>query len=309
MDIALMIEGQDGLNWARWKRLVRAAEDLGFAGLYRSDHFTNPNPPDKASLELWVSLTWLADNTERIEFGPLVTPMSFRHPVFTARMGKDVEALSDGRFILGVGGGWQEREHEMFGFPLRKGAGRFDRLEEAVQVIHSLLRSESPVSFNGDYYQVKEAELLPRLEDRSRPPLLIGGNGQNRTLPLVAQYADEWNGVFIDAETYHELNQHQDGLLAEAGRSPSDVRRSVMTNVVFGDSQARLDEKLQARGRSLEDFMNGPEIVGVGDEIIPQIRLYEEAGAERIMLQWLEQDDLKGLEAMAHIVLPAFHDS
>ena len=83
VEIAIMIEGQDGLNWPRWQRIARAVEDLGFAGLYRSDHFTNASAPDKDSLEMWVSLTWLASNTQRIEFGPLVSPVSFRDPVFT----------------------------------------------------------------------------------------------------------------------------------------------------------------------------------------------------------------------------------
>ena len=86
LEIAIMIEGQNGLTWPRWQQLARAVEDLGFVGLYRSDHFTNPNPPDMESLELWVSLTWLAGHTSRLEFGPLVTPVSFRHPALTARM-------------------------------------------------------------------------------------------------------------------------------------------------------------------------------------------------------------------------------
>src|SRR5574338_1726373 len=101
VEIAIMIEGQDGLTWPRWMRLARAVEDLGFAGLYRSDHFTNAAPPDKESLELWVSLTWLASNTRRIEFGPLVSPVSFRHPIFTARIGAQVDDLSGGRLRLG----------------------------------------------------------------------------------------------------------------------------------------------------------------------------------------------------------------
>ncbi len=91
MDIAIMIEGQNGLNWSRWQAMAKAVEEFGFAGLYRSDHFTNMNPPALDSLELWVSLTWLATNTKRIEFGPLVTPTSFRDPIFTARMAKDVD--------------------------------------------------------------------------------------------------------------------------------------------------------------------------------------------------------------------------
>src|SRR4051794_5742705 len=100
-EVALMIEGQNGLTWARWQRLAQLAEDFGFAGLYRSDHFTNPRPPDVDSLEAWISLTWLADHTQRIEFGPLVSPISFRHPVHLARMALQVDELSGGRLRLG----------------------------------------------------------------------------------------------------------------------------------------------------------------------------------------------------------------
>jgi alkanesulfonate monooxygenase SsuD/methylene tetrahydromethanopterin reductase-like flavin-dependent oxidoreductase (luciferase family) len=80
IDIAIMVEGQNGLNWARWQNLAKAVEDLGFTGLYRSDHFTNANPPDLDSLDLWISLAWLATHTKKIEFGSLVSPVSFRHP-------------------------------------------------------------------------------------------------------------------------------------------------------------------------------------------------------------------------------------
>ncbi|MCB0081201.1 MAG: LLM class flavin-dependent oxidoreductase, partial [Caldilineaceae bacterium] len=134
MDIAIMLEGQHGLNWPRWQRIVRAVEDLGFAGLYRSDHFTNPSPPDLDSLELWISLAWLASHTSRIEFGSMVSPVSFRHPVWTARMAKDVDNLSGGRLILGVGAGWQEREHANFGFDLLEVPERFARFEEGLEV-------------------------------------------------------------------------------------------------------------------------------------------------------------------------------
>ena len=84
LEIAIMIEGQNGLTWPRWQKIVRLVEELGFVGLFRSDHFTNGNLPELESLELWTSLTWLASNTRRIEFGPLVTPFSFRHPAHTA---------------------------------------------------------------------------------------------------------------------------------------------------------------------------------------------------------------------------------
>ena len=115
MEVAIMVEGQNGLNWPRWKRLATAVEELGFVGLYRSDHYTNMNPPDKDSLELWVSLTWLASNSNRIEFRPLVSPVSFREPSMTARMATAVDDLSSGRMIVRQEAGWQEREHKHYG--------------------------------------------------------------------------------------------------------------------------------------------------------------------------------------------------
>jgi alkanesulfonate monooxygenase SsuD/methylene tetrahydromethanopterin reductase-like flavin-dependent oxidoreductase (luciferase family) len=132
MELAIMVEGQNGLNWARWQQLAQAVEDLGFTGLYRSDHFTNAQPPALDSLELWVSLTWLAAHTRRIQFGPLVSPVSFRDPVFTARIAMQVDDLSGGRLQLGLGAGWQVHEHEMFGYSLLSSEPRFKRFQEGL---------------------------------------------------------------------------------------------------------------------------------------------------------------------------------
>ena len=210
LEIAIMLEGQNGLNWPRWQKLAAAVEDLGFAGLYRSDHFTNADGPDLDSLELWVSLTWLASHTRRIEFGPLVTPFSFRHPAFTARMACAVDDLSGGRLTVGVGAGWQEREHRHFGFDLLDVRRRFACFEEGLQVITRLLKSDTPVDFNGTYYQLNEAILLPRPRRPGGPPLLIGGNGVERTLPLVARFAKEWNAVFLPAAKFAASNRRLD---------------------------------------------------------------------------------------------------
>jgi len=307
MELCLMIEGQEGLTWERWKRIARAAEDLGYTGLFRSDHFTIPHHPNDDSLELWASLTWLASHTERIEFGPLVAPVSFRHPVFIARTGKDIDTLSDGRLTLGVGGGWQDLEHEMFGFPLLKGKGRFDRFAEGAEVVHRLLREPGPVTFDGAYYQLREAQLLPPPIAPGRPPLLIGGHGRRRTLPLAARLADEWNCAFQSPEAFRDLNLYLDGLIEAEGRDPASVRRSVMTNILYGQDQADLERKVRARGSSLDEQRTRPIIVGAGDEIIPQLQAYQWAGVQRIMLQWLELDDLDGIASLAETALPVFH--
>ena len=146
LEIAIMIEGQNGLTWPRWQNIAAAVEDLGFAGLYRSDHFTNADAPDMDSLECWTSLTWLASHTRRIEFGPLVSPVSFRSPALTARIAAAVDDLSGGRLTLGLGAGWQDREHHLFGYDLLVMQSRFARFNEGLEVITRLLKSDQPVS-------------------------------------------------------------------------------------------------------------------------------------------------------------------
>ncbi len=303
LEIAIMIEGQNGLNWPRWQNIVRAVEELGFVGLYRSDHYTNANPPDKDSLELWVSLTWLAANTERIEFGPLVSPVSFRDPTMTARMASAVDDLSNGRLTLGLGAGWQEREHTNFGWHLLEIPERFDRFAEGLEVISQLLNSVEPVDFEGAYYELNEAIMLPRPQRPGGPPLLIGGNGMKRTLPLAAKYAQEWNGVFLTPAGFAKRAERLGELLAENGRSPQDMRYSLMTGTIFGETAAELQAKLDSRSTTAADMQARGLVVGTGDQLRDQLVAFAEAGVQRIMLQWLDLDDLDGLEALAKAVL------
>jgi F420-dependent oxidoreductase-like protein len=305
MEIALMIEGQNGLTWPRWQRLAAAAEELGFAGLFRSDHFTNAAPPDRESLELWVSLAWLASHSRRLAFGPLVTPLSFRDPVLTARMARDVDDLSGGRLTLGLGAGWQQREHEHFGYNLLDIDGRFRRLREGVEIVTRLLRSDEPVTFAGEFYRLQEAVLLPRPQRPGGPPLLIGGNGPRRTLPLAAQVADEWNATFQTPAGFAALSARLDARLQAAGRPADAVRRSLMTGAVFGRDAGELAARLAARGRTAEELRARGLLVGTGAECAEQLAALAAAGVQRVMIQWLELDDLAGLEALARAVLPA----
>lgn len=304
MDIAIMIEGQDGLTWPRWQRLAEAVEALGFAGLYRSDHFTNANPPDKESLELWVSLTWLASHTRRIEFGPLVSPVSFRHPTLTARMAAAVDDLSGGRLTLGLGAGWQQREHHNYGWELLDVPARFARFEEGLEVVTRLLQSDTPVDFDGRYYRLREGILLPRPHRPGGPPILIGGNGPKRTLPLVVRYAAEWNAVYVPPARFAELNRQLDDMLALAGRRPEEVRRSLMTGTLFGRDETEVSARLKARNRTAAELRDIGVAVGTGNAIVDQLGQWQAAGVQRVMLQWLDQDDLDGLEALAAAVLP-----
>jgi F420-dependent oxidoreductase-like protein len=305
VQIGLMIEGQDGLNWNRWMHILRAAEELPFAFVFRSDHFTNPSPPDQDSLELWTSLTYAASHTERIEFGPLVSPVTFRHPSITARVAAAVDDLSNGRLVLGIGAGWNDREHRTFGIPFPPTATRLEMLEEYLQVVALLLRSDEPVSFQGKHYSLDEAILLPRPSRPGGPPILVGGNGPKRTLPLAARYANEWNAVFVGPERLRRLNDRLDSLLDEVGRPRDAVVRSAMVGTIFAHDEGELQARLSRRNLTVEGAIEAGWLTGTPDMWIQQLSALADAGAERIMLQWLDQDNLADLEVIARDVLPS----
>ncbi len=315
-NISLMIEGQNGLTWERWKHLVSATDELGFAGLFRSDHFTNARPPDKDSLELIVSLTYAASHSQRIHFGSLVAPFSFRHPTILARQAAALDDLSGGRMILGVGAGWQEREHTKFGLDLGDIPTRVARFEEGLEVITRLLRNDVPTSFEGRFYNLRDAVLLPRPQRPGGPPILIGGNGPRRTLPLVARFANMWNAIALTVDEFREASARLDRLLVEVGRKPQDVARTVMLLTYFGRDEQALDRKLSFRhddphyaGKTLEESAQHVRatrsaIVGTPSQVVDQLREYVASGVHEIMIQWLDLDDMDGIRAFAAEVLP-----
>jgi F420-dependent oxidoreductase-like protein len=300
--IGIMIEGQDGLNWTRWQRILQAAEDFGYQCVFRSDHFTNASGEDKDSLELWVSLTYAASHTQRIEFGSLVTPVTFRHPAMTVRMAAAVDDLSGGRLILGMGAGWQEREHSKFGVPFYDVPTRYAMFSDALEITTRLLESDTHISYTGKHFSLNDAVLLPR--PKRRTPILVGGNGPKRTLAFAAQYADEWNGVYLTPEGCKERNTLLDEMLTKQGRKPGDVKRSLMTQVIYGENDAALQAKLDARGSKADELIQRGVIVGTASAVIDQIGRYAETGMQRIMLQWLDQDNIADLEKIARDVLP-----
>ena len=297
--LGLMVEGQLGLTWERWARLLDAAENLGFDSVFRSDHYTTGAPQE--SLETFISLAYAADHTRRIEFGSLVAPVTFRQPALTAKMGAQIDDLSNGRLVLGLGAGWNESEHREFGIPFYTKKTRFDMFEEALELTELLFNHDEPVSFQGKHFTLDGATLLPRPKRSGGPPILIGGGGKQRTLPLAARYADEWNVPFVSPEKYRELNDHLTGLLQERGRDPKSVKRSIMTQLIIGKTEA------EVRARSADHKEPDKVIIGTPSEVVDRIGAYAEAGVERFMLQWLDLDDIDGIELTARDVLPHFH--
>jgi alkanesulfonate monooxygenase SsuD/methylene tetrahydromethanopterin reductase-like flavin-dependent oxidoreductase (luciferase family) len=171
-----------------------------------------------------------------------------------------------------------------------------------LDVITQLMRSEEPVDFEGEYYRLQQAVLLPKSQRPNGPPIVIGGNGPKLTLPLVVQYASEWNCVALTPDRFADLNAHLDLLLTQAGRQPENVRRSMMTNLTFGRDEDQLQRKLDGRDQS--DMLARGMIAGTPAQIVAQLGSYAKVGLQRVMLQWLDLDDLDGLEELARTVLP-----
>jgi len=276
-DVGIMIEGQAGLNWPRWDRVLKMAENVGFQCVFRSDHFTNPGPPDMDSLELFTSLTYAATHTSRIELGSLVAPVTFRHPMMTLRQATQIDELSGGRLILGLGAGWQQREHDNYGIPFHDFKTRFELLTDELEMFRRLQASTEPVTFQGRHISISDAVLLPTPTRRTR--ILIGGNGPRRTLPLAARYADEWNGVFIDPPRFAERSARLDQLLSEQDRAPDSVKRSLMIPFAWVS----------------------------GDDGVEKMDAYIERGCQRFMLQIVEYDDLSEIERWGRTNLRRFH--
>lgn len=304
VEISIMVEGQDGLSWPRWQRLVRATEDLGFDGLYRSDHFTNPQGPFLDALELWTSFTWLASNTTRIRFGAMVSPVSFRDPVLLAWQASGVDALAGGRLDIGLGAGWQEREHTSFGYDLLKVPQRFDRFGEALEVIRSLTRSATPVSFQGTYYTLDDAMLSPRSPQPNGPPITVGGTGPRRTLPLVATFADEWNFNNRTVEDYLALNVRLDELLDQQGRPRTAVRRTMASALSIGATDLDVRKKIGDSDKA--DLIEQGHFAGTPAEVTANLQRYVDNGVDGFKIRLLDLDDISSLELLASEVLPHF---
>jgi F420-dependent oxidoreductase-like protein len=311
-----MIEGQEGLTWERWRRIIETADTNGFNSVWRSDHlFSLMGSPDRDCIALWPSLNEVGYRSSRLEFGQLVSPITFRHPVHLAIDAVAADELSGGRFLLGVGAGWNENEHKAFGFPLPQLKERMDRFEEGLKVI-TLLLSDEKVSFQGTYFQLDEAQSSPSPTRGSKVPIVIGGGGEKRTLRLVAEYADEWNITPATLEAYagkvEVLLRHCE----DVGRDPETIRRSIMLGHIIGRNQ----DELKRRAASIQKVFNAPSdadpeelisrfrergmLVGAPEEIVEQIQARAEQGVERIMLQTHDQTDMESLELFASDVMP-----
>ena len=182
----------NGQSWDDTLEGCRHAEATGWDGIWYADHFMpNEENIDQPIHEAWSVLAAIAVSVPRVRIGPLVAGNTYRSPALTAKIATTIDHISGGRVVLGIGAGWQENEHEKYGFEFSTLKGRLDRLDEAVEIITSLLANER-TEYQGTHYALTDAPLDPK-PVQSKLPLLIGGGGRKRTLRTAAKFADEWN--------------------------------------------------------------------------------------------------------------------
>ena len=283
-----------GGRWNELKAMARHAEAAGFDSLWIADHLVIPFPaqPALGRWECWTILSALAAVTSRVELGTLVTCTSFRNPALLAKMAATVEEISDGRLILGLGAGYYEPEFREFGFPFDHRMGRF---EEALRIIHGLLRSGG-IDFEGQYYQARNCELRPRGPRPNGPPILIGAQADRpRSLRLTAQYADYWN-TFIGTndKDFTVVHKAVDEACIKAGRDPATLHRTASAMIDLPGSE-KSPAAVQAYRSSRALTAGTPEV------LVERLRALAGAGIGHVQL-WLEPNTRAGIDAFLPVL-------
>jgi alkanesulfonate monooxygenase SsuD/methylene tetrahydromethanopterin reductase-like flavin-dependent oxidoreductase (luciferase family) len=289
----------------------RLAEDLGFDAIFLGDH-------PAWALECWVHLAALAVTTSRIRLGLNVAAIPFRHPVMTARLAADLDNLSDGRLILGLGIGWDANEFANLGLPFPPVPERQAALEEALTMIRGVW-GDAPFTFQGRYYQTTNARVAPPPRQHPSPPVLIGGGGERVTLRQVAQYADACNlvtygtGLLSAAATSADierklavLRRHCDAL----GRPFETVLRTVSTGwLILGADAARVQAKLNHYfPEGLEQRYAGPwrnfVVALTPEDAVAYFQTFADVGIQYFVVETLDAADDETIRLLAERVVP-----
>jgi F420-dependent oxidoreductase-like protein len=309
MRVALMIEGQEDVTWEDWVALAETCERSGVEALFRSDHYLSVSGAlQRGALDAWGTINALAARTSTLRLGTMVSPASFRHPSVLAKLVTTADHVSGGRVELGMGTGWSEIEHRAFGFPFLPMGERMDVLEEQLEIVHDGHWGEGSFSFRGRHYTLEDLDARPKPVQHPHPPLIMGGAAGPRSARLAARFADEYNTVMPTLEEIAERRASIAGACREAGRDP--IPFTVMTTSLIGADQAEVER----RARELSEWQGRPVdlaavadtwIAGTLEEVTARLRVYEEAGVERIYLQHLLHRDLDAVELIGRELVPA----
>jgi F420-dependent oxidoreductase-like protein len=271
------------------------AEESGFDSVHVMDHFFQLpllGRPDQPMFECYTLLSALAARTKRVKLGAMVGGVTYRNPGLLAKEVTALDVISQGRAIWAIGAAWYQLEHEALGFEFGTFTERFEKLEEALQIVKSMFVNDT-TTFEGKWYSVKDAFNVPKPVTPGGPPVLIGGSGERKTLRLVAQYADACN-VFGDPAQVRHLMEVLDGHCDRLGRDPSTITRTRLGTLVLGssheDALTRRNAMVAARGVQWDTLPDAVKAdlsvrftIGDADEVGEQVRAYLDAGLDGVI--------------------------
>jgi F420-dependent oxidoreductase-like protein len=274
-----------GRPWIEILELSRHAEATGWDGVWAADHFFSKSGGEvHGTLECFSVLTAIAAEVPRVRLGSLVAGNTYRHPAVLANIAATIDSISDGRFMLGLGAGWQKDEHDAYGIEYPSVRERLDRLEEACIIIRSLFANTS-TTFSGRYYSAEDAPLEPRPVQRPLP-LMIGGGGEKRTMKIAAQYADRWN-YWGTPDVVRRKLEVLDAHCADVGRNPAEITRTAQVNLYMSDDRTWLEQHRKrleglevGAGRRAIDSA----IIGTPAELVDVVAKYVEIGIDELMI-------------------------
>jgi len=303
-----LFTGLAGISWDDTLALWRHADATGWDAACVTDHFM-PNTRDRVgdSHECWTALAALAHATSRMRVGTIVTGNTYRHPAVLAKMAATVDIISRGRLICGIGGAWQENEHTAYGIPFYTVKERLARLDEACQVLKQLWTQERS-TFQGKFYQLSDAPLMPKPVQRPHPELMVGGGGEKVTLRIAARYADHWN-VWGGPDTLGRKGKILDEHCAAMGRDPKTIARSANMPLAFTDDAAGVEKARQSymsRMRADADKARDTVLAGSPAQIVDRLGEMAEAGVSMVFVPTflLPRDNFATLDRIMKDVAP-----
>jgi F420-dependent oxidoreductase-like protein len=299
-------EGQQIVESLR--KIVSSAERVGYDSLWVMDHFhqiQNVGQPNEPMLEGWTTLGVLAGLTSKIRLGTMVTGNVYRHPSVLAKIGATLDVMSKGRLFMGIGAGWNEEESTAYGIPFPSTKERFQRLEEAVQIITSMW-TEEKANFNGHFYKIQDAYCNPKPIQKPHPPILIGGSGERKTLKLVAKYADACN-LFGSAATVKRkldvLREH----CRSVGRDYNSILKTKLGIVLMDKDKVALDKRLSDRFKNVPEPMRAEfATIGTPEEVRRQVEALRDAGVDYLITSFEWDRQLQGAEQFTNEVMKHF---
>jgi len=269
-------------TWENILPTIKTVESGRWHSLWFSDHFLPPVPganlEEYPALEGWSLITAAAAVTTRLRLGVLVTGNTYRNPALLAKMAATIDQISNGRLILGIGASWYKEEHETFGWDFPDARERSDRLEEAVELIKMLFTAEGPIDYNGRYYSLSNAYFSPPCTQKPHVPIMVGGNGEKRTLRTLARFGDICNFDFNHPGS-PEVFRHKLDVIErhceEFGRDPSEIKKTLHIPIRIENDEKKAAEFRKQRGEW--------HFIGSASFIIDRIQQYVDVGVEEIM--------------------------